>query len=141
MGNVTYGQFNSLPITEKAYWAHMAKTKNDEIRAEVESVKRKLQAYDKVGPLYVYPPRLGYLNGAATSSNTLLMVDVPFGFLSNFGDMMGGSTDKHLCVEVSDLSDLLNSPGPNLADMFKSDNGMERTVPTRRLIFWRYIWL
>ena len=61
MGNVTYEQFNALPATEKAYWAHEAKKKNDDIRDEVESVKRKLQAYDKVGPLCQYHPRLGYL--------------------------------------------------------------------------------
>ena len=51
MGNASYETFNALPLTAKAYWAYVAKQKNAEIRAEIEDVQEKLQAFSKVGPL------------------------------------------------------------------------------------------
>ena len=65
MGNLTYDRFNSLPPAEKAYLAHMAQ-KNDEILVEIETAKRKPQAYEKLGPMYTHPRRFEYSNDTAT---------------------------------------------------------------------------
>ena len=75
---------NALPVAEKDYWAFLAKQKNDEISQEVEFFRRKLQAYEKRGPL--------------------------------------GSMDRHAVVDIQELSQLLNCPGSNLAEMWKMDN-------------------
>lgn len=47
--NVSWGKYNSLPDTEKSYWAVLARSKNAHIRIGTDDVQKNLQTYSDRG--------------------------------------------------------------------------------------------
>ena len=87
MGNVMYEEYNALPQGEKDYWGCIARAKNEEIRLEVESVRVKFRAYDKVGPLGSLDKR--YMVDIDQLSDLLNMENSPLADMWKADDHLG----------------------------------------------------